>query len=168
MPLAFVALAEVHFIAASPSARPPLALGIAALAAIPQPIQKRALVNLVTRLALEIGRAAAVHVLAVLERRGALHLRAQKGSGVPVSDDAPVKQVLGQGLPEHSVPGSITVLCLEGEAIVTTSSRRCALGAGRLVVLKGGEPHSVQAVTDASLLVTVLLHTSSTLNENKP
>lgn len=73
----------------------------------------------------------------------------------------------GQGLPEHSVPGSITVLCLEGEAVVTTPSRRCVLGAGRLVVLEGGEPHSVQALTDASLLVTVLLHTSSTLNENK-
>ena len=64
----------------------------------------------------------------------------------------------GLGLPEHSVAGAISVLCLEGEAVVTTPSRSCRLGVGRLVVLEGGEPHAVRAVTDASLLVTVLLH----------
>ncbi len=63
----------------------------------------------------------------------------------------------GLGLPEHSVAGAISVQCLEGEAVVTTPSRICHLGAGRLVVLEGGEPHAVRAVTDASLLVTVLL-----------
>ena len=67
----------------------------------------------------------------------------------------------GEGLPEHSVSGAITVHCLEGEALVTTPSRTCRLGAGRLVMLVGGEPHAVRAVTDASLLVTVLLHTTS-------
>lgn len=65
----------------------------------------------------------------------------------------------GQGLPEHSVPGAITVHCLEGEASVTTPSRRCPLAAGQLVMLDGGVPHAVQATTDTSLLVTVLLHT---------
>lgn len=64
----------------------------------------------------------------------------------------------GQGLPEHSVPGAITVHCLEGDAVVTTPSRTCHLGAGQLVMLTGGEPHAVHAVTDASLLVSVLLH----------
>lgn len=65
----------------------------------------------------------------------------------------------GQGLPEHGVPGAITVQCLEGEAVVTTPARSCRLGAGHLVMLEGGEPHAVRAVTDASLLVTVLLRT---------
>ena len=74
----------------------------------------------------------------------------------------------GQGLPEHSVPGAITVLCLEGEAVVTTPSRRCPLAAGQLVMLEGGEPHAVQALSDASLLVTVLLHPTSPLNEKQP
>lgn len=74
----------------------------------------------------------------------------------------------GQGMPEHSVPGAITVLCLEGEAVVTTPSRRCPLGAGQLVMLEGGEPHAVHALTDASLLVTVLLHPPSPLNEKQP
>ncbi len=63
----------------------------------------------------------------------------------------------GHGLPEHSVAGAITVQCLEGEAVLTTPARSCHLGAGRLVVLNGGEPHALRAVTQASLLVTVLL-----------
>ena len=63
----------------------------------------------------------------------------------------------GQGLPEHSVAGAITLQCLEGEAVLTTPSRSCHLGAGRLVLLDGGELHAVRAVTDASLLVTISL-----------
>ena len=74
----------------------------------------------------------------------------------------------GQSVPEHSVPGAITVLCLEGEAVITTPLRSCHLGAGRLVMLDGGEPHAVRAVADASLLVTIVLHTAQILNENKP
>lgn len=65
----------------------------------------------------------------------------------------------GQGLPEHSVPGSITVQCLEGETVVKTSSRTCNLRAGDLVVLDGSEPHAVKATLDSTLLVTILLHT---------
>jgi quercetin dioxygenase-like cupin family protein len=65
----------------------------------------------------------------------------------------------GQGLPEHSVPGAITVHCLEGQAVVTTPSRNCTLGGGELVMLEGGEPHAVSAVADSTLLVTILLHT---------
>lgn len=63
----------------------------------------------------------------------------------------------GDALPEHRVPGAITIQCLEGEAVVTTPARNCPLHAGELVMLGGGEPHAVQAVTDASLLVTVVL-----------
>lgn len=65
----------------------------------------------------------------------------------------------GHGLPEHSVPGAITIHCLEGEAAVTTPTRTCDLRAGQLVMLTGSELHAVTAITDASLLVTVLLHT---------
>ena len=65
----------------------------------------------------------------------------------------------GHGVSTHSVAGAITVQCIEGEAAVTTPSRTCHLLPGQMVMLDGGEPHAVQAVTDASLLVTVLLHT---------
>ena len=63
----------------------------------------------------------------------------------------------GKGLPQHSVAGAITVHCLEGESLVTTPSRSCRLHAGQLVMLDGHEPHAVKALTDSSLLVTVLL-----------
>ena len=65
----------------------------------------------------------------------------------------------GGTLPAHSVPGAITVQCLEGLAEVETPSRTCTLAAGQLVMLDGGESHSVRAISASSLLVTILLHT---------
>ena len=49
----------------------------------------------------------------------------------------------GESLPEHHVPGEITVHCLEGEALLSTPSRELALAAGQLVLLPGGEPQAV-------------------------
>jgi len=65
----------------------------------------------------------------------------------------------GERLPQHRVAGAITVHCLEGVSIITTPSRSCRLQAGQLVMLDGNEPHAVEALTDSSLLVTVLLGT---------
>ncbi|MDM0001118.1 cupin domain-containing protein [Variovorax sp. J22P240] len=62
----------------------------------------------------------------------------------------------GAGLPEHQVAGEITIQCLVGEAKVVTPRRTCQLAVGQLVALPGGEPHAVQAIRDATLLVTVL------------
>ncbi len=64
----------------------------------------------------------------------------------------------GQGLPEHRVPGEITVQCIEGEVEVTTPTRSCRLGGGEVLVLPGSEPHAIKATRDATLLVTVLLN----------
>jgi quercetin dioxygenase-like cupin family protein len=61
-------------------------------------------------------------------------------------------------VPQHDVPGEITVQCLEGEVTLTVPTRSIALSAGQLVMLPAGEPHALQARSDASLLVTVLLH----------
>ncbi|PPE65279.1 cupin domain-containing protein [Caldimonas caldifontis] len=63
----------------------------------------------------------------------------------------------GQSLPEHQVPGEITIQGLEGEAVVTTTEGERVLKAQQLVLLPGGEPHAVHARTDCSLLVTVRL-----------
>ncbi len=62
----------------------------------------------------------------------------------------------GQGMPEHEVPGAVTIQCLEGQATVSAPSRSCDLHAGELVMLDGGERHAVKAVTDCSLLVTIV------------
>ena len=67
----------------------------------------------------------------------------------------------GHTMPEHSVAGAITIHCLEGAAAVAVPSRSCDLHAGQLVMLAGSERHAVTAITDTSLLVTVLLHTPS-------
>lgn len=64
----------------------------------------------------------------------------------------------GQTVPEHHVSGEITIHCLEGEVRVNTPRRQQALAAGELMALPAHEPHALEAHSDASLLVTILLH----------
>lgn len=63
----------------------------------------------------------------------------------------------GKGMPEHAVQGSITIQCLEGRIKVQAHQKTLTLQAGELVYLAGGEVHSLQAVEDASALLTILL-----------
>ena len=70
----------------------------------------------------------------------------------------------GRSLPSHSVPGEITVLCIEGRAWLRAGTGDHLLGAGDLVLLPGGDRHSVEAVEDSSLLVTVVLAQSGTFS----
>jgi quercetin dioxygenase-like cupin family protein len=62
----------------------------------------------------------------------------------------------GHALPEHHVPGEITIQCLSGEVDVITPARTCRLAPDTLVMLPAAEPHRVQAHADSVLLVTVL------------
>lgn len=64
----------------------------------------------------------------------------------------------GEGMPPHHVEGEVSILCIEGLVIVRAPGRTCNLAPGQLVVLPPGEPHSVLAEDDSSLLVTLLLH----------
>lgn len=59
-------------------------------------------------------------------------------------------------MPEHSVPGEITIHCLSGNASITTPQSECQLGPGGLVVLPRDEPHAVQAHDATTLLVTIV------------
>jgi quercetin dioxygenase-like cupin family protein len=63
----------------------------------------------------------------------------------------------GGGMPDHHVEGAITIHCLEGQAEIGTPQRSCTLSAGQLVMIEGGMTHNVRAITDASLLVTIML-----------
>lgn len=63
----------------------------------------------------------------------------------------------GDGMPEHHVEGAITIHCLEGQAEVGTPGRVCVLSAGQLVMVEGGMPHTVRALSNASLLLTIML-----------
>jgi quercetin dioxygenase-like cupin family protein len=61
-------------------------------------------------------------------------------------------------LPEHSVEGEMTLLCLEGEIAFDAHGRTTILHPNDMVYLAGGEPHAVRANKDAVALMTVLLH----------
>jgi quercetin dioxygenase-like cupin family protein len=63
----------------------------------------------------------------------------------------------GKSLPPHSVPGEITVQCIEGEMDVTAEGRSHLLRAGEMLFLSGGVVHGVVAVQASSALVTIVL-----------
>jgi quercetin dioxygenase-like cupin family protein len=63
----------------------------------------------------------------------------------------------GKVIDPHQVPGEITVQCVEGSVVFGAGDTTCELSAGELIYLEGSAEHSVRAVTDASLLVTILL-----------
>jgi quercetin dioxygenase-like cupin family protein len=63
----------------------------------------------------------------------------------------------GKEIPSHKAPGEITVQCLEGRVLFTADDKTLELVAGQLLYLSANEPHSVKAVEDCSLLVTLLL-----------
>lgn len=64
----------------------------------------------------------------------------------------------GHSLPEHHVPGEVTIQCLSGEADVIVPERSCRLRPGTLMMLPPGKPHRVQAQAATVLLVTVVRH----------
>jgi quercetin dioxygenase-like cupin family protein len=63
----------------------------------------------------------------------------------------------GKSLPTHSVPGEITVQCLEGSLELVLETGTVLLAAGELVFLGRAAPHGVRAISDCSALVTIAL-----------
>jgi nucleotide-binding universal stress UspA family protein/quercetin dioxygenase-like cupin family protein len=63
----------------------------------------------------------------------------------------------GREIPEHKAKGAIVVHCLEGCVLFTALGKTERLKAGKLLYLPRGEPHTIQGVENASLLLTVLL-----------
>lgn len=63
----------------------------------------------------------------------------------------------GKTMPKHAVPGPITIQCLEGVIELQAHQTTQILRAGELVYLAGGEPHTLLAQEDSSVLVTVIL-----------
>lgn len=61
----------------------------------------------------------------------------------------------GNDIANHSVPGHATIHCLEGLVFLNTTER-LKLVAGDWLYLDRGEEHSVSAIEDSSLLVTIL------------
>lgn len=61
----------------------------------------------------------------------------------------------GDEIARHAVPGYATILCLSGSIVLETDTR-IQLSAGDWLYLDRGQEHSVSAVEDGSLLVTIL------------
>ena len=64
----------------------------------------------------------------------------------------------GKEIPSHQVHGEITVQCLEGDVEFRAGGQSQVLSAGQLLYLSGNEPHSLKAIQDASVLVTIQLN----------
>jgi quercetin dioxygenase-like cupin family protein len=62
-----------------------------------------------------------------------------------------------KSLPPHHVRGDLTLQCLEGEVELTAGGRVTRMLAGQLLWLAGGVEHSITALHDASVLVTIAL-----------
>lgn len=63
----------------------------------------------------------------------------------------------GAEIPQHKVSGPITLHCLEGRVELGTDLEPIALKANDWIYLDGGAPHSVKAIEDSALLLTILL-----------
>jgi quercetin dioxygenase-like cupin family protein len=63
----------------------------------------------------------------------------------------------GKDIPSHQARGEITVQCLEGRVAFNVGDTRRDLEAGQFLYLSGGEPHSLQGIEDASILLTIFL-----------
>ena len=64
----------------------------------------------------------------------------------------------GKEMTEHEVVGELTVQCLEGSIEFSIGTTRDVMRAADLKCLAGGVPHSLRAIEDSSMLVTLLLH----------
>ena len=63
----------------------------------------------------------------------------------------------GGRLPEHRTPGRVVIHCLRGELAVEAAAAQHRLGGGEALVLEPDVPHSVEAVAESEMLLTVCL-----------
>jgi len=62
----------------------------------------------------------------------------------------------GDQLPAHQVAGRFTLLCLKGRVKMGLAHGGVELSAGQWVYFDGGVRHSVDALEDSSLLLTIV------------
>ena len=76
--------------------------------------------------------------------------------------DGPLRLLLftfepGGRLPEHRAPGHVVIHCLRGELAIEAGGSEHRLGSGEALVLKPNVPHSVGAVEESEMLLTVCI-----------
>ncbi|PNY81632.1 cupin domain-containing protein [Deinococcus koreensis] len=70
--------------------------------------------------------------------------------------------VTGQGLPEHTAPGPISVLVLDGRVAFSSQGQRLELGPHGLVTLPARVPHEVVALENSAILITIAVPVTHT------
>lgn len=68
----------------------------------------------------------------------------------------------GSGLPDHTAPGPISVLTLDGRVAFTSQGERLELGPHELVTLPARIPHEVMALEDSAILITIAVPVTHT------
>lgn len=62
----------------------------------------------------------------------------------------------GKEIPEHKAPGEITVQCLEGRIEFCAAGQVSVLRGGQMLYVLAGVPHSLRALDDSSMLLTIV------------
>jgi len=62
----------------------------------------------------------------------------------------------GQGLSEHTAPFDALVYLLDGEAEITLAGRPIVAKTGDMVIMPGGKPHALKAVTPFKMLLVMI------------
>lgn len=62
----------------------------------------------------------------------------------------------GGEFPDHKVSGPVVIHCVKGEIGLTAMGATQILKPGQLLYLMPDEPHSLQAITDAVVLLTII------------
>jgi len=63
----------------------------------------------------------------------------------------------GKRIPPHAVSGEVVVQCLSGKVDFEGRGKQQILEPGSLLHLEGGDLHALEAMEDATVLVTILL-----------
>ncbi len=63
----------------------------------------------------------------------------------------------GKTTPEHTAAGAMTIQCIEGEVELDLAGDKRTLPALGLMYLSAGAAHTIKALADTTLLITILL-----------
>ena len=62
----------------------------------------------------------------------------------------------GQGLSEHTAPFDALVYVLEGDVEISISRKPYRLKGGDMIIMPGGQPHSLKALTKYKMLLVMI------------
>ena len=62
----------------------------------------------------------------------------------------------GKSLPDHAITSPIIIHCLKGTIELQTERVRQSISSGQLVHLEAGNPHSINALKDSEVLLTII------------